>query len=106
MYCGLYYFFPWKISKISYDSQIEQKSSKLDECTEKEFEEFHSLNHKYKEKFGFPFIIAVSGINKNEILNRFKNRILSEKKIEFKEAKNQVKKIASIRLNEIKKDLL
>ena len=95
-----------KISKISYDSQIEQKSSKLDECTEKDFEEFHSLNHKYKEKFGFPFIIAVSGINKNEILNRFKNRILSEKKIEFKEAKNQVKKIASIRLNEIKKDLL
>ena len=65
--------------------------------------EFKKLNKEYKKKFGFPFIIAVKGKNKNEILNKFKKRILNNIDSEFKEAKKQVKKIATFRLNEIKK---
>ena len=59
------------------------------------------LNIKYREKFNFPFIIAVKGKDKNEILNNFRQRISNDIKEEFLEAKTQVKKIATFRLNEI-----
>ena len=91
-----------KIGSLTSDSNKEQSNAGLDRCTEVEFNEFKNLNTKYKNKFGFPFIIAVKGINKSEILINFRKRILSEKKIEFDEAIKQVKKIASLRLEELK----
>ena len=54
-----------------------------------------------KKKFGFPFIIAVKGKNKKEILNSFRQRITNNINLEFEEAKKQLKKIASFRLGEI-----
>tara|TARA_B100000686_G_scaffold110220_1_gene117386 strand:+ start:93 stop:593 length:501 start_codon:yes stop_codon:yes gene_type:complete len=90
--------------KLTRDSANEQNNANLDQCSDKEFEEFQKLNKEYKKKFGFPFIVAVKGKNKYEILENFKKRIKNEKNIEFEEAKNQVKKIASFRLEEIKKN--
>ena len=90
--------------KLTKDSANEQNNANLDQCSDKEFEEFQKLNKEYKKKFGFPFIVAVKGKNKYEILENFKKRIKNEKNIEFEEAKNQVKKIASFRLGEIKKN--
>ena len=90
--------------KLTKDSANEQNNANLDQCSDKEFEEFQKLNKEYKKKFGFPFIVAVKGKNKYEILENFKKRIKNEKNIEFEEAKNQVKKIASFRLEEIKKN--
>ena len=87
--------------KLTSESKSEQASAKLNECSEEEYEEFKKLNIEYKKKFGFPFIIAVKGKNKNEILNNFKKRIQNELNSEFIEAKNQVKKIASFRLKDI-----
>ena len=83
------------------DSKKEQNSAGLDQCTEDEFNEFKKLNLIYK-KFGFPFILAVKGKNKNEILNNFRKRVSSSSQIEFEEAIKQVKKIASLRLQEIR----
>ena len=82
-------------------SKKEQTQSKLDTCTKEELEEFIQLNHDYKKKFNFPFIIAVKGKDKNEILNNFRQRIQSDVESEFLEAKKQVKKIATFRLREI-----
>ena len=90
--------------RLTKDSANEQNNANLDQCSDKEFEEFQKLNKEYKKKFGFPFIVAVKGKNKYEILENFKKRIKNEKNIEFEEAKNQVKKIASFRLEEIKKN--
>ena len=87
--------------KLTMESKSEQAGAKLNECSAEEFEEFKKLNLGYKNKFGFPFIIAVKGKNKNEILNNFRQRILNDIESEFEEAKNQVKKIATFRLNEI-----
>ena len=87
--------------KLTRDSKKEQKNSSLNQCTEKEFLEFKKLNEEYKKKFGFPFIIAVKGKNKEEILNSFRQRITNNINLEFEEAKKQVKKIASFRLSEI-----
>ena len=94
-----------KISSLTPDSLKEQTSAGLDQCTEEEFNEFKKLNDSYK-KFGFPFILAVKGKTKTEILNNFRKRISSDPKIEFKEAVKQVKQIASFRLKELNnKDL-
>ena len=89
-----------KISSLTPDSLKEQKNAGLDQCTKKEFNEFKKLNDTYK-KFGFPFILAIKGKDKIEILNNFRKRINSEKQIEFKEAIRQVKKIASLRLEDL-----
>ena len=87
--------------KLTKDSKNEQKNASLNQCTDQEFMEFNKLNKKYKKKFSFPFIIAVKGKNKEEILNIFRQRIANNINLEFEEAKKQVKKIASFRLNEI-----
>ena len=89
-----------KISLLTPDSLKEQTGAGLDQCTKEEFNEFKKLNASYK-KFGFPFILAVKGKTKTEILNNFKKRIYSDPETEFNEAIKQVKQIASLRLNEL-----
>jgi len=87
--------------KLTKDSRNEQENASLNECFEEEFKEFKKLNEEYKKKFRFPFIIAVKGKNKEEILNSFRQRITNNINLEFEEAKEQVKKIANFRLSEI-----
>ena len=87
--------------KLTKDSSNEQSRASLNECTFEEFEEFKKLNIEYRTKFGFPFIIAVKGKNKNNILNDFRKRIQNDLNSEFEEAKKQVMKIASFRFNDI-----
>ena len=87
--------------KLTKDSKNEQKNASLNQCNDAEFIEFKKLNEEYKKKFGFPFIIAVKGKNKEEILNSFRQRIANNINLEFVEAKKQVKKIAIFRLSEI-----
>ena len=87
--------------KLTANSEDEQSKANLKECTPEEFNEFKRLNLSYKKKFNFPFIIAVKGKNKIEILNKFKERINNSLENEFLEAKNQVKKIATFRLEEL-----
>ena len=86
---------------LTKDSKNEQKNASLNQCTDEEFIEFKKLNEEYKKKFGFPFIVAVKGKNKEEILNSFRQRIANNINLEFVEAKKQVKKIAIFRLSEI-----
>ena len=90
-----------KIGLLTIDSAKEQSEAGLDECTETEFNEFNNLNSMYK-KFGFPFILAVKDKKKNEILSNLKKRVVSDLETEFKEAVNQVKKIAIFRLEDLK----
>ena len=87
--------------KLSSHSTKEQSEAKLDKCSKEELKEFDQLNSDYEKKFQFPFIIAVKGKNKNEILKNFRTRIKNDYEIELQEAKKQVMKIALFRLNEI-----
>jgi len=89
-----------KISLLTPDSLKEQTNAGLNQCTKEEFSEFKKLNDAYK-KFGFPFILAVKGKTKIEILNNFRKRVSSDPEIEFNEAVKQVKQIASLRLKEL-----
>ena len=91
-----------KIGKnLTPESEREQISANLDQCSKKEYEEFKKLNKSYKKKFGFPFILSVKNKDKIEILNDFKQRITNKTDDEFKEAIEQVKKIANLRLIEL-----
>ena len=89
-----------KISLLTPDSLKEQTDAGIDQCTEEEFNEFKKLNNTYK-KFGFPFILAVKGKTKIDILNNFRKRVASDPEVEFNEAIKQVKQIASLRLKEL-----
>ena len=90
-----------KIGSITSDSHKEQTNAGLDQCSKQELKEFRNLNGKYKKKFGFPFILAVKGKNKIEILSEFKKRIVNNIDKEFNESINQARKIANLRLNKI-----
>ena len=89
--------------KLTSFSSKEQDGAKLNICTNEELEEFKNLNIDYEKKFGFPFIIAVKGKNKNEILINFRKRIKNNFQEEFNEAKIQVKKIALFRFKDVLK---
>ena len=89
--------------KLTSFSTKEQTGAELDKCSQEELAEFDRLNFDYEKKYKFPFIIAVKGKNKSEILENFRNRINNDYEIEFQEAKKQVMKIALFRLNEILK---
>ena len=87
--------------KLTNESKKEQKGAGLNECSKEEVEEFKKLNLNYKKIFGFPFIIAVKGKNKNDILSNFRTRIKNSFDEEFIEAKKQVGEIATFRFKEI-----
>ena len=83
-------------------SRNEQASAGLNNCSDADFEEFQDLNCRYTEKFNFPFILAVRGRDRTEILEVFKRRVENDVEDEFQEALQQVFQIARLRLREIK----
>ena len=88
-----------QLSSLTEASQEEQKSAGLDQCSEEEYQEIKSLNKLYKEKFQFPFIIAVKGRNRLDIIKSMKKRVNNDYEEEFLTAINEVHKIAKIRLD-------
>lgn len=87
--------------RLTADSTAEQASAGLDALTDAERAEFAELNAAYLEKFGFPFIMAVKGRTKNEILAAFRQRVEHDRDTEFATACTQVERIALLRLNDI-----
>ena len=79
-------------------SNREQRGAGLDQCSPEEFADLTALNTAYDEKFGFPFIIAVKGLTKDDILAAFETRIANARDQEFDTACQQVEKIARLRL--------
>lgn len=84
--------------KLTADSKAEQASAGLDRLSPEEHARFTTLNEAYKKKFGFPFIIAVKGLTKDDILADFERRIDNSAEEEFETACAQVEQIARLRL--------
>ena len=87
--------------RLTPESTAEQASAGLDALTDAEKQAFTELNDAYTRKFGFPFIIAVKGRNRREILDAFKRRIANGRDMEFETAAAQVERIALLRLKDI-----
>ncbi len=87
--------------RLTAESTSEQASAGLDLLTDDERETFKDLNTAYVAKHGFPFIIAVRDNDKSSILAAFHRRIDNDGPTEFKEACNQVERIARHRLQDL-----
>ena len=84
--------------ELTAESSEEQASAGLDQCTPDEYERFQSLNARYREKFGFPFVMAVRGAGRAEILDAFERRLENDVDTEFETALEEIHKIARLRL--------
>ncbi|GGO88354.1 OHCU decarboxylase [Marinobacterium nitratireducens] len=79
-------------------STSEQAGAGINECSAEEFARFTELNEAYKDKFRFPFIMAVKGSNRHQILAAFEERIHNSPEQEFERALAEINKIALFRL--------
>jgi OHCU decarboxylase len=86
--------------RLTPESTEEQASAGLDALTDAERTRFTELNTAYVERFGFPFIIAVRGLTKDDILAAFERRVGNDRATEFTTACKQVERIALLRLRE------
>lgn len=83
---------------LTEESSEEQASAGIDQCTPEEYAEFQALNVRYKEKFGFPFVMAVRNSNRSDILQAFASRLENDADTEFATAIAEIHKIARMRL--------
>lgn len=84
--------------ELTASSRGEQASAGLDACTPPEFQRFQQLNQTYKARFGFPFIMAVKGKHRREILAGFEQRLQHSPEQEFQRALAEINTIARLRL--------
>lgn len=84
--------------RLTKDSTNEQASAGLDQLTAEEHQQFCELNSAYRDKFGFPFIMAVAGRNKEQILAAFADRLENSVEEEFERALDEIDRIARMRM--------
>lgn len=85
-------------SELTAASQVEQRGAGLDQCSPHEYAEFQNFNDVYLVRFGFPFIMAVKGSGRHEILEALRARLAHEKEQEFQTAVDQVIRIGQFRI--------
>lgn len=88
-------------ARLSPASTEEQAGAGLDSLTPPEFEQLHRLNVAYRSRFGFPFLLAVKGSTKHDILRALQVRIVAAPEDEYREALRQVYRIARFRLEDL-----
>ncbi|WP_131195761.1 allantoinase PuuE [Lichenihabitans psoromatis] len=82
-------------------STREQSGAGLDRLDATELTRFTQLNDAYRARFGFPFIIAVKGLGKADILAAFETRLRNDHAAERTEALRQIERIALLRLRDL-----
>lgn len=84
---------------LSAASTAEQAGAGLNRCSPDEVAAFQELNAAYKARFGFPFVIAVRGLDRGGILDAFYRRLANDADTEFDTAIEQIHTIARLRLD-------
>jgi OHCU decarboxylase len=87
-------------AKLTAGSSREQAGAGLDQLTGEELARFTRLNEFYKAKFDFPFIFAVRGATKQQILASFAERLNSDPEREFETALTQIARILRFRIED------
>ena len=85
---------------LTVESRSEQAGAGLDRLTVDEFRRFTEANTAYRDRHGIPFIFAVRGATKHEILKGFEGRLNNPPEAEFQTALDQVARIIRFRLEE------
>jgi 2-oxo-4-hydroxy-4-carboxy-5-ureidoimidazoline decarboxylase len=84
---------------LTADSTGEQRSAGLDRCTPEELARLRDLNRRYREKFGFPFVMAVRGRSKHEIMEAMAARLGQDAETELAHCLAEIAKITRMRLD-------
>ena len=85
-------------ARLSEASSVEQSGAGLDSLTPVEFEHLQRINTAYRARFGFPFLLAVKGSTKHDVLRALQARMEATPENEYREALRQVYRIARFRL--------
>jgi 2-oxo-4-hydroxy-4-carboxy-5-ureidoimidazoline decarboxylase len=83
---------------LSANSRAEQRGAGLHAAAAEQEERLRELNRAYEASFDFPFIIAVRGLDTGAIIAAASARLANEPEAEFREALQQVHRIAGFRL--------
>jgi 2-oxo-4-hydroxy-4-carboxy-5-ureidoimidazoline decarboxylase len=87
--------------ELTAESTREQSGAGLNQCTQEEFDRLQALNRAYREKFGFPFILAVRGYDRHGIIANFEARVNNTRPDEMRASLDQIYRIARFRLDEL-----
>jgi OHCU decarboxylase len=90
-----------RVGRLTADSSREQASAGLDQLTDEERARVGRLNDAYQARFGFPFIMAVKGRSKEEIMAAFERRLQHDQASELRAALEQIERIALLRLQDL-----
>ena len=82
------------------DSTREQAGAGLASLSPAEFARFTALNDAYRARFDFPFIFAVKGATKQQILAAFEARLQHDQTQEFRTALGQIARIFRFRIED------
>jgi 2-oxo-4-hydroxy-4-carboxy-5-ureidoimidazoline decarboxylase len=85
---------------VTRDSKNEQAGAGLDTLTAEEFARFTRMNAEYRDRHGIPFIFAVRGATKHDILKGYESRVGNPPEAEFRTALAQVGRIIRFRLED------
>lgn len=83
---------------LTVHSAREQAGAGLDACSPEELARLQQLNDAYTTKFGFPFVVAVKGLGRQQILQAMAERLDNEPAAERRRALDEIHKIARLRL--------
>jgi 2-oxo-4-hydroxy-4-carboxy-5-ureidoimidazoline decarboxylase len=87
-------------NELAPESRNEQASAGLDRMNTAEYARFSELNTRYRERHGIPFILAVKGATKQQVLDAFVARVDKDPAEEFATALAQVERIIRFRLED------
>jgi 2-oxo-4-hydroxy-4-carboxy-5-ureidoimidazoline decarboxylase len=88
-------------ARISDASTGEQRGAGLDRLDVAEYERLQRLNGEYRRRFGFPFLFAIKGSTKEDVLTALELRVGRSRDEELAEALRQVFRIAGFRLEDV-----
>ncbi len=87
--------------ELTAESTREQSGAGLAQCTQAQFDTLQRLNAAYREKFGFPFILAVRGYDRDGIIANFEARVNNTRDEELRASLEQIYRIARFRIDDL-----
>lgn len=87
--------------ELTAESTREQSGAGLSQCSPEEFDTLQRLNRAYREKFGFPFILAVRGYDRQGIIANIEARVNHSRADELRASLEQIYRIARFRIDDL-----
>jgi len=87
--------------ELTAESTREQSGAGLAACSQEEFDKLQRLNRAYRDKFGFPFILAVRGYDRAGIIANFEARVDNARDVELRTSLEQIYRIARFRIDDL-----